>query len=84
MPINCGTRVDGRPVTRDAIGDMSGFARDLAVFLLALQDVDPTGGPPAGAHSFSRGAWPGVYDSETRAAIDTLAPDVDADAATEV
>jgi aminoglycoside phosphotransferase (APT) family kinase protein len=46
--------------------------------------VDSTGGPAAGAHSFYRGAWPGVYDSETRAVIESLAREVDADAATEV
>ena len=38
----------GEPVTRERIADPVRFAVDLAEFLSALQDVDPTGGPGPG------------------------------------
>ncbi|MFG1810943.1 aminoglycoside phosphotransferase family protein [Streptomyces sp. NPDC049040] len=66
------------------IGDLTGFAVALGEFLLALQAVDPAGGPAAGAHSFQRGAPPAFYDGETRAALDTLGGLVDTARATAV
>lgn len=59
-------------VTPDRVGDLTGFAVELAGFLLALQAVDPAGGPAAGAHSFHRGAPPAHYDGETCAALAAL------------
>lgn len=76
--------IDGYVATRESIRDPVRFARQLAEFLLALQRVDPTGGPAAGAHSFYRGASPGVYDAETRDAIGALAPRIDASSAVAV
>src|SRR6476659_5326093 len=48
----------GAHATVDNIVHLDRFARDLADFLLALGRVDATDGPPAGAHSFFRGASP--------------------------
>jgi aminoglycoside phosphotransferase (APT) family kinase protein len=73
--------IDGRVGSRERIRDLVAFARDLAAFLVALQSVDPTGGPAAGAHCFYRGASPGVYDTETRRAIAALGSRIDGAAA---
>ena len=43
--------------------------------------IDATDGPPAGAHSFFRGASPATYDAETRTAIAMLGDRLDADCA---
>ncbi|ONK09310.1 aminoglycoside phosphotransferase family protein [Streptomyces sp. MP131-18] len=61
----------------DRIGDMAGFATSVAEFVLALQRIDATGGPAAGAHSFYRGTPPGHYDGETRRALAALAGRID-------
>jgi aminoglycoside phosphotransferase (APT) family kinase protein len=63
----------GAPARVDRIDDLDRFAVDLAGFLLALEAADPTGGPPAGAHSFHRGAPLRSYDAETRRVLGRLA-----------
>jgi aminoglycoside phosphotransferase (APT) family kinase protein len=75
--------IDGRVSSRQRIRDLVAFARDLAGFLVALQNVDPTGGPAAGAHCFHRGADLRVYDTETHEAITTLGPRIDGATATD-
>ena len=60
------------------------FAVRLAEFLVALQQIDPTGGPPPGAHNFYRGGSLVVYDTETRDAIFALRREIDASAASGV
>ncbi|WP_248965615.1 aminoglycoside phosphotransferase family protein [Sphaerisporangium perillae] len=57
--------LDGETASLDRIDDLSEFATSVADFILALQRIDATGGPPAGAHSFYRGASPAYYDDET-------------------
>ncbi len=76
--------LDGDNATLDRIDDLTRFAEDLAAFLVALQRIDATGGPMAGAHSFYRGASLTVYDAETRRAIATLTDRIDGAAATAV
>ena len=71
----------GAHATVDNIVDLDRFARDLAEFLLALGRIDATDGPPAGAHSFFRGASPATYDAETRTAIAMLGDRLDVDCA---
>lgn len=66
----------GETAAGDRVGDLDGFARDVAGFLTALRSVDPTGGPPAGAHSFGRGGPPQVYDADVRGSLDALPSDV--------
>jgi aminoglycoside phosphotransferase (APT) family kinase protein len=73
--------IEGSVTRRDRIDDLSAFARRLAEFLAALQGIDASDGPPAGAHSFFRGGDLAVYDPETRDAIGVLADRIDAPAA---
>ncbi len=67
----------GEHATVDRVVDLDRFARDLAGFLVALRRIDATDGPPAGAHSFFRGASLATYDVETRAAVAALADGLD-------
>jgi aminoglycoside phosphotransferase (APT) family kinase protein len=75
--------LDGETATLERIGDQRQFAADLAQFLVALQQIDPTGGPPPGAHNFFRGAPPAVYNDETRRIITKLNGEIDGGIATE-
>lgn len=74
----------GESAVTAPIDDMVRFARDLATFLVALEAIDASGGPAAGAHSFFRGAPPAAYDAETRDAIDALAGEFDPVLTTEI
>jgi aminoglycoside phosphotransferase (APT) family kinase protein len=76
--------LEGEIATLENIADLRQFAITLAQFLTALQRIDPTGGPPAGPHSFWRGGPLTVYDAETRQAIAALDGRIDADEATAV
>ncbi|MDT0341213.1 aminoglycoside phosphotransferase family protein [Streptomyces litchfieldiae] len=69
--------LDGDVATPERIDDMADFASAVAEFVLALQRVDATGGPGAGAHSFYRGASPAHYDDWTRRALAALDGRVD-------
>lgn len=60
------------------------IAKQLAEFLIALQKIDATHGPVAGAHSFHRGGALSVYDQETRQAIKTLKERVNEAVVTEI
>ena len=64
--------IEGEPANRAVIGDEATLAADLAAFLIALQRIDTTGGPAAGAHSFHRGGALAVYDDQTRQALAAL------------
>lgn len=64
------------------IDGLSVFATTLADFLAALQRIDASTGPPAGAHSFFRGGPLQTYDDETRRAIDALEGEIARDTAT--
>lgn len=76
--------LEGEPASSAWTLDLPRLATDLAGFLATLQAIDPSGGPPAGPHSFFRGAPLSTYDTETRRAIDALGDDIDAAAATVV
>jgi aminoglycoside phosphotransferase (APT) family kinase protein len=71
----------GECASVDDIVDLPLFATMLAEFLVALQAIDPMGGPAAGAHNFYRGGPLMVYDGETRRAIEALAGEIDGRAA---
>ncbi|MFJ2954431.1 aminoglycoside phosphotransferase family protein [Streptomyces sp. NPDC087270] len=73
--------LEGRTARPERIGDLTGFAVELGGFLRALQQIDATGGPAAGAHSFHRGAPPAYYDDETRRALSALRGRVDTERA---
>ncbi len=71
--------LEGETAQPGGINDLSSFAVKLADFLHALQSIDSTGGPLAGAHSFYRGASLAIYEAETLTAIETLAGQIDVD-----
>jgi aminoglycoside phosphotransferase (APT) family kinase protein len=76
--------IEGENATMERITDLQEFAITLAQFLIALQQIDSTGGPPPGEHNFFRGGPLSVYDSETRNSIRALSGTIDTDLATEV
>ena len=76
--------IDGETAKPERIGDSNDFATRLAEFLIALQRIDPAGGPRPGAHNFHRGGSLTTYDAETRRAIAFLKGKIDTEAATGV
>ena len=58
--------LDGEVAAAARITDLRQLAIDLAHFLVALYQIDATGGPPPGPHNFFRGGSLSVYDGETR------------------
>lgn len=74
--------LEGETATRESLDDPGRAARDLALFVGALQRVDPTDGPPPGEHNFFRGAPLAARDAATRTAIAALRGALDADAVT--
>ena len=76
--------LEGETATSERIPDLPSFAEDLAGFLVALQRIDPAGGPPPGPHNFYRGGPLAVYDAETRETVQSLSGRIDEGAATVV
>ncbi len=76
--------LDGDTASVGQIDDLNAFASELARFLRALHQIDPTGGPAPGLHNFFRGGSLDVYDAKTRDAIEALGDQVDRGAVTEV
>ncbi|MBT2499295.1 aminoglycoside phosphotransferase family protein [Agromyces sp. ISL-38] len=68
----------GHAASADLIAHDATFAADLGDFLAELQRADASGGPLPGAHNFSRGDSPAVYDAQTRQAIEALGETIDA------
>ena len=64
-----------------AIENLTDFAETLAHFLVCLQRIDSTDGPPPGAHNFFRGGPLETYDAETRTAIAAVQESIDAELA---
>ncbi|MFN8074256.1 MAG: aminoglycoside phosphotransferase family protein [Kineosporiaceae bacterium] len=67
----------GEASTRAPIADLVAFAESLAAFLHALQRCDTVGAPPAGEHSWYRGASPAFYDEETRRCLSAVSGLID-------
>ncbi|MHB0857712.1 MAG: aminoglycoside phosphotransferase family protein [Anaerolineae bacterium] len=59
----------GENATMERLADPGQAATDLAQFIVALQRIDATGGPPAGPANFNRGVPLAVRDADTRACI---------------
>lgn len=76
--------LEGEVATVEGIADLTRFAAELGQFLVALQGIDPTGGPPPGPHNFYRGGPLTICDSDSRAAIATLDGIIDTEAANTV
>jgi aminoglycoside phosphotransferase (APT) family kinase protein len=68
--------LQGEPWVRDRVRDVREAAADLAQFVVALQRIDPTGGPPSG-----RSKHLAMLDGETRRAIESLHGVVDTESA---
>ena len=76
--------IAGEPASASEVPDLAAFAEGLAGFLTALQAIDASDGPPAGAHNFFKGGPLATWDEQTRRLIDLTADDIDARAATSV
>ncbi len=64
--------LEGANATIERIVEEGQAARDLAQFVTALQQIDPTGGPLPGQHNSFRGAPLSTRDAQTRASIASL------------
>jgi aminoglycoside phosphotransferase (APT) family kinase protein len=64
--------LEGSPAASAAIADLDSFAVALADFLLALQQVDPAGGPAPGVHNWYRGGPLLTYDRQMVDAVGAL------------
>ena len=64
--------LEGEDATTAPIVDPRQAATDLAHFIIALQGIEATGGPPPGEHNFYRGVPLATRDRETRDAIAAL------------
>jgi aminoglycoside phosphotransferase (APT) family kinase protein len=73
----------GEHATSAPLIDPQQAARDLAAFILALQQIDPVGGPPAREHNL-RGVPLALRDAATRAAIAAMGGLIDTYLATQV
>ena len=76
--------LEGDTASPERIDNLCDFATSLAQFLIALQRIDPTGGPAPGSHNFFRGGPLATYDAETRQAIVALRGKIDVRAVTDV
>lgn len=76
--------LEGESAAPEMINSANDFAKSLGGFLRALQSIDTTGGPAAGAHNFYRGGPLTNYDQQTRDAITKLKHKIDAKAATNI
>jgi len=73
--------LDGDPAERKPIVDLTQAATDLAAFIVALQRIDPSGGPTPGPHNAFRGEPLARRDRSTRTSIAALRGSIDAEAA---
>lgn len=64
--------LEGKDATAAPISDPHQAATGLAQFIIALQGIEATGGPPPGEHNFYRGVPLAMRDHETREAIAAL------------
>lgn len=75
--------IEGERATADHVGDPRRLAADLAAFIVALREIDPTGGPVPSAQNYGRGVPLATRDRWVRACIGELGDTIDADAATD-
>jgi aminoglycoside phosphotransferase (APT) family kinase protein len=74
----------GEPVTTARVEDPLALALDLAGFILALQALDTSDGPPPSVDNYRRGAPLAPRDTSARKGLEALRGVIDTDAATEV
>lgn len=76
--------LDGEAANLTPIADLTQAAAELAEFVLALQRIDSSDGPPPGTHNAFRGEPLAARDESTRGSITALREHVDADAVTAI
>jgi aminoglycoside phosphotransferase (APT) family kinase protein len=76
--------LEGEIVRRDRVADPEDFAVRLAEFLVALQQIDATGGPEPSWDNFFRGGPLLTYDAETRQSLVALEGQIPVDSAAAV
>jgi aminoglycoside phosphotransferase (APT) family kinase protein len=76
--------LDGEPADRGGVRELTKFAVDVAEFLVALQRVDPAGGPEPGLHNWYRGGPLSTYDGWARTSLKTLEGSIRTEAAREI
>jgi aminoglycoside phosphotransferase (APT) family kinase protein len=76
--------IDGQTADAGTVASLPEFAADLAGFLSALYQADPSGGPLPGTHNFFRGGSPAYYDAEAQAALTALRGHIDTGVAAEI
>lgn len=76
--------LEGDTVASTSMINLCEIATNLAQFLLALQRIDPIGGPLAGPDNFYRGGMLKKYDCQTRQAIAILKDKIDTRAVIEI
>jgi aminoglycoside phosphotransferase (APT) family kinase protein len=76
--------LDGTPASAARIDDLSEFAVALACFMVCLEKIESTEGPPPGPHNFFRGGPLETYDAETRKAIAAVQEMINAELASDV
>ncbi len=64
--------IEGQPASKASITNLFQFVKNLANFLLTLQEIDTTGGLNSGKHNFFRGGSLKTYNAEVREAIKIL------------
>ncbi len=69
--------IEGQTAHDSSVASFVALAKELAVFLSALQAIEATGGPQAGPESFHRGGKLEVYDHEARQAAQALRGRID-------
>ena len=74
--------LEGEDATIAPISNLRQAATDLAQFIIALQQIEATEGPPPGQHNFYRGVPLAMRDQQTRDAIAALQHLIDVDEAT--
>ena len=74
--------LEGETATVELLADAHQAAMDLAGFLAALQQIDPTEGPLPGEHNFFRGVPLAARDAQVRSAIASLRDELDVRAVT--
>ena len=72
----------GENATWERIANPNQMATDLAHFITALQQINPSGGPLPNSHNFYRGVPLATRDAHTRAGIESLDGLIDTNAAT--
>ena len=76
--------IEGETADVGHISNERDFAVALAQFLVALQGIDPIGGPVPGPHNLHRGGALAIYDVQMRRALAALVGEIDIALATEI